>query len=257
MMEFALTQDSFEANIRDHTKLIDAYAKQNRPDDAIKAYTAMKSNGIAPDQITSTVLIHMYSKSGNLSQAKSTFEDAKLDILNKSTPLDRRLYDSMIMAYIRAGEPEHAETLLHEMDANQIYAGKEVYKALLRFFSIAGNTSGAQRVFDLIQFAGIIPDAKLCGLILNAYVVAGQVGNARAAFENMRKAGVRPNDKCVALMLEGYQKVNRLDQAVSLLVELERDQVVIGQEAKTILVNWFDRLGLDSEFSHDLVASTF
>lgn len=253
-MEFALTQDSFEPNIRDHTKLIDAYAKQNRQDDAIKAYTAMKSNGVVPDQIISTILIHMYSKSGDLTQAKAIFEDTKLDILNNSTSPDRRLYDSMIMAYIRAGKPEHAETLLHEMDANQIHAGKEVYKALLRVFSNAGNTSGAQRVFDLIQFAGIIPDAKLCGLMLNAYVVAGQVGDARAAFENMKKAGVRPNDKCVALMLEGYAKVNRLDEAMSLLVQLERDQVLIGVEAKTIMAKWFDRLGLGSEFSHDLVA---
>ena len=79
----------------------------------------------------------------------------------------------MIMAYIRAGMPDKGEVLLREMDAQGIYAGSEVYKALLRAYSMVGDTDGAQRVFDAIQCAAIPPDAKVCGLLINAYLMSG------------------------------------------------------------------------------------
>ena len=73
-------------------------------------------------------MIDMYSKAGNLNQAEETFEELKL----LGHTLDKRAYGSMIMAYIRAGMPDKGEVLLREMDAQGIYAGSEVYKALLR-----------------------------------------------------------------------------------------------------------------------------
>ncbi|KAJ4954912.1 hypothetical protein NE237_011695 [Protea cynaroides] len=244
--ELALLQESFEANVRDYTKIIDGYGKQNRLQDAENAFLAMKNRGFSCDQVTLTALIHMYSKAGDLKQAEATFEEIKL----LGLPLDGRAYGSMIMAYVRAGVTMQGENLLREMEVQEIYAGKEVYKALLRAYSMVGDTEGAQRVFDAIQFAGMTPDVKLCALLMNAYVVAGQSDNARSVFENLKSAGLEPSDKCVALMLTAYAKENRLKKAMDLLIDLERDGVIIGKEASEILAGWFHRIGVvgDIEF---------
>ncbi|KAF4390124.1 hypothetical protein G4B88_005042 [Cannabis sativa] len=239
----ALVEDSFEANIRDYTKIIHGHGKQNQLKDAEKTLATMRSRGFICDQVILTTFIHMYSKAGNLELAEETFEELKL----LGEPLDKRSYGSMIMAYIRAGMPEQGEVLLREMDAQEIYAGREVYKALLRAYSLDGDAEGAQRVFDAIQLAAISPDHKFCGLLINAYGVSGQSEKARAAFENMRRAGLTPSDKCIALVISAYERENKLQKALEFLIVLERDGIIIGKEASETLVGWFKNLGVVKE----------
>nr|GMD57369.1 pentatricopeptide repeat-containing protein At1g01970 [Ipomoea batatas] len=241
--ELALVEESFEANIRDYTKIIHGYAKQNLVREAENMVLTMKNRGFICDQALLTVLIHMYSKVGNLKLAEDTFEELML----LGGPLDRRSYGSMVMAYIRAGELIKAEGLLRVMDDQEIYAGREVYKALLRAYSMIGDSKGAQRVFDALQLAGIIPDAKICGLVVNAYLVAGQLSDACIAFENMRTVGIEPNDKCVALLLTAYERENDLNKALDILIDLEKGGVMLGKEASNILARWFRRLGVIEE----------
>lgn len=241
--EAALVEITFEANTRDYTKIIHYHGKRNQLEDAEKILLRMRERGFACDQITLTTMIHIYSKADKLNLAKRTFEELKL----LEQPLDKRSYGAMIMAYVRAGMPEEGENILKEMDAKDIYAGSEVYKALLRAYSMAGNAEGAQRVFDAIQLAAIPPDEKLCGLLINAYLMAGQSQKAQIAFDNMRRAGIEPSDKCIALVLSAYEKENRLNAALELLIDLEKDNLMVGKEASEILAAWLKRLGVVEE----------
>ncbi|KDP28743.1 hypothetical protein JCGZ_14514 [Jatropha curcas] len=241
--ELALLEESFEANVRDYTKVIHCYGKENQIQNAENILLAMRKRGFVIDQVTLTAMISMYGKAGNLKQAEETFEELKL----LGYPLDKRSYGAMIMTHIRAGMPEKGEVLLREMDAQEICAGSEVYKALLRAYSMVGNADGAQRVFDAIQFAGIPPDVKLCGLLINAYQMAGESRKAQIAFENMRRAGLEPSDKCIALLLAAYEKENNLNEALNFLMRLEREGIMVGKEASEILACWFRRLGVLKE----------
>ncbi|KAI3982597.1 hypothetical protein MKX01_031336 [Papaver californicum] len=243
VIELALLEESFEANVRDYTKIIDGYAKKGRILDAENVFHAMKTRGFVCDQVTLTTLINMYSKNGNLQRAEETFEDMKL----LGLPLDKRAYGSMIMAYVRAGIAGHGENLLIEMESQEICAGSEVYKALLRAYSTVGDTKGAQRVFDSIQFAGIAPDERLCALLMNAYAVSGDCTGVRTVLENMRSAGLKPSDKCIALILSSYEKENKLNMALDLLIDLEKEGIMVGQEASDILAKWFRKLGVVGE----------
>lgn len=243
VMEYALVEESFEANVRDYTKLIDTYAKHDRLHDAQKAFQSMKSRGFPCDQVTLTVLINMYSKAGDLHHAEEAFEEIKL----LESPMDKRSYGSMVMAYVRAKKLDLAETLLKDMEAEQVFAGREVYKAVLRALSMDGDAEGAQRVFDAVQFAGIVPDSRLCALLVNAYCTAGKIEGARSAIENMRAAGLKPNDKCIALILGAYREKNKLERALDFLMGLERDGVVIEREASEILAQWLRGIGVIDE----------
>jgi len=48
-------------------------------------------------------MVHMYSKADHLDRAEEYFEEIKL----LGEPLDKRSYDSMIMAYIKTGIPRN------------------------------------------------------------------------------------------------------------------------------------------------------
>lgn len=249
VFECALLEDSFEANVRDYTNIISAYAKENRLQDAENAFSAMKRKGFFPDQVILTVLIHMYSKAGYFDRASEIFEEMKM----LGLPLDKRAYGSMIMACIRAGMPEHGEMLLKEMDSVGVFAGKEVYKALLRAYSLCGKSDGAQRVFDAIQLAGIVPDAKVCALLINAYCVAGQSDDALSVLQNMRNAGIKPDGKCVALVLYAFRKEDNLEKAVALLIDFESDETIIGKEVSDMLSDWFYKLGMPGEVAESVL----
>ncbi|KAK3036345.1 hypothetical protein RJ639_031752 [Escallonia herrerae] len=241
--ECVLLEESFEANVRDYTKIIHGYAKQNRLLDAENILLAMKRRGFLCDQVTLTALVHMYSKARNFKLAEETFEEMKL----LGQPLDRRSYGSMIMAYVRAEMFDKGENLLKEMEAQDIYAKREVYKALLRAYSMTGDSEGAQRIFDTIQLAGITPDVKVCALLINVYAAAGRSCEACIVFENLRKAGLEPNDKCVALVLTAFEKENKLSKALDFLIDLERGGITLGKEASEVLAGWFRNLGVVEE----------
>ncbi|KAK1678181.1 hypothetical protein QYE76_039029 [Lolium multiflorum] len=243
VLEYALMEDSFEANVRDYTKLIQIYGKQNLLREAEEAFHAMKARGLPCDQVMLTALVDMYSKAGDLARAKERFEE----IVLLGLPLDKRAYGSMIMAYIRADMLDQAEDLIKVTEDQQIFAGKEVYKALLRAYSYKGDSEGAQRVFDAVQFAGTVPDTKLCALLVNAYCLTNKINEAVCVTRNMRSAGLEPCDRCVSLVLGAYEKVNRLEGALEFLAELEENGTVIGQEPSQLLAGWFGRLGVVHE----------
>ncbi|BAT83845.1 Pentatricopeptide repeat-containing protein [Vigna angularis] len=239
----ALQEESFEVNIRDYTKIIHYYGKHNLLEDAENFLTLMKEMGFIYDQVILTTMVHMYSKAGHHDRAKEYFEEIKL----LGEPLDKRSYGAMIMAYIRAGMPEEGENLLQEMETQEITAGSEVYKALLRAYSLIGNAEGAQRVFDAIQLAGITPNDKMCSLVVNAYAMTGQSQKALIAFENMRKASFKPTDKCIASVLVAYEKEGKINTALEFLLDLEKDGIVVGEEASAVLAKWFRKLGVVEE----------
>ncbi|CAI8613020.1 unnamed protein product [Vicia faba] len=238
--EHALIEKSFEPNLRDYTKLVHHYSKENQLEAAENIFMLMKERGFICDQVILTTMVHMYSKAGHLDRAEEYYEEIKL----LGEPLDKRSYGSMIMAYIRAGMPEKGESLLEEMYAQEIYAGSEVYKALLRAYSGVGNADGAQRVFDAIQLAGIIPDDKVCSLLIYAYGMAGQSQKARIAFENMRRVGIEPTDRCISSVVVAYEKENMLNTALEFLMGLEKDGIMVEEETSRILAGWFRKLGV-------------
>jgi pentatricopeptide repeat protein len=54
--ERVLTEDSFQTNISDYSRLIDMYAKENRIDDTKRMLTKMSENGIEPDASIASVV---------------------------------------------------------------------------------------------------------------------------------------------------------------------------------------------------------
>lgn len=238
--EIALNEESFEACIRDYTKLLDGYARKDRLEDAERVLKTMTEKGFDRDAVTCSALIHMYSKTGNLDQAREAFEQIRALGLQP----DQKAYGSMIMAYVQAGLPKAGEALMREMEAKDIKPGKEVYMALLRAFAQRGLVEGAQRIFNTMQFAGIMPNLESCTLLVEAYGQSGDADQARNVFDHMMKAGHKPDDKCTARMLAAYEKKNFLDKALNLLLDLEKDGFKQGLETSAVLIDWLGRLGL-------------
>ncbi|KAJ4826044.1 hypothetical protein Tsubulata_029789 [Turnera subulata] len=241
--EQLLTEKSFQANMRDYALIVDAYAKENRIEEAERIITKMTENGFQPDILTTTVLVHMYSKAGNIDGAKEAFERLK----SYGFQPDVKVYDSMIMAYVNAHQPRAGESLMREMEARDIKPTEEIYMALLRSFAEFGDVGGASRIATTMQFAGIEPSSESCSLLIEAYGKADNPDQAMSHFDYMLKAGLRPDDRCTANMIAAYEKKNLLDKALELLLRLEKIGYETGPATYTVLLKWFCKLQLFDE----------
>ncbi|XP_048130058.1 pentatricopeptide repeat-containing protein At4g11690 isoform X2 [Rhodamnia argentea] len=239
--EHLLNVESFQANVRDYTKLIDAYAKDISLEDAERILKKMYENGILPDILTATILVHMYCKAGKLDRAKEAFESLK----GQGFQPDMKVYNSMIMAYANAGKPAMAETLMTER--RDMTPSEEIYMALLRSYAQSGDVAGAAKITTRMEFAGFQPSLESCTLIVEAYGQAGDPDMARNNFDYMIKMGIKPDDRCTAGMISAYMKKNLLDKALNLLLQLEKDGFEPGVHTYAVLVDWLGRLQLIDE----------
>ncbi|KAH6770302.1 hypothetical protein C2S52_015105 [Perilla frutescens var. hirtella] len=244
IQESVLGEESFQANERDYSKLIDALAKENRLEDAERILNKMNEKGIVPDVITSTILIKMYCKAGNLDRAKEVFDSCKAHGLQP----DVKVYYSMIMAYVNASQPKEGVTLMAEMGFAGLKIPKEIYMVLLRSLAQAGSADAADRICTSMQFTGGFSlDVEALALMVEAYARANDHDSAMNYFTQMRNLGHKPDDRCTANMIAAYKKNNMLDKALELLLELEKDGFEPGVATCTVLVEWFCKLGLFEE----------
>ena len=241
--EHLLTEESFDSNIRDFSKLIDAHSKADRIEDAEGILQKMTEKGIKPDVLTSIILVHMCSRAGNLDRAKEAFENLR----KVGFQPDLKAYSSMITAYVKAGIPKQGEALVREMESRDIKPTREIYMELLQAFAERGQVDGAQRMMNTMQFAGIQPILESFTLIIEAYGQAGDPDQARGHFDHMMRAGHKPDDRCTASMIAAYVKKNLLDKALDLLLTLEKDGFQPGIATYTVLVDWLGRLQLVEE----------
>ncbi|XP_074572326.1 uncharacterized protein LOC141828842 [Curcuma longa] len=241
--ELLLNEESFEANVRDYSKLIDAYSKEDRIEDAERILKLMDERGIKRDVIVSLILLHMYSKQGNLDAAKQAFESMKSEGLKP----DSKAYSSMISVYLKADLPRTAEKLVREMEAANVKPTKEMYMELLKAFAERGEIDGAQRMTTTMQLSGIQPTLESFTLLVEAYRQANDPDNARSYFDHMMNSGYKPDDRCTASMIAAYAKQNLLDKALDLLLTLEKDGFQRGIATDAVLVDWFGKLQLVEE----------
>ncbi|XP_021722319.1 pentatricopeptide repeat-containing protein At1g12775, mitochondrial-like [Chenopodium quinoa] len=243
VMEHVLDEPSFQANIRDYSKLIDIYAEENRSEDIERILKKMSESGMEPDIVILTALLHMYSKGNNVEQANAAYEALK----SQGFKPDMEVYNSMIMMYVNAGKPKMGETLMREMELRDMKPTEDIYMALLRAFAKNGDSIGAQRIVNTMQFAGFQQTAESCALLLEACVKSGNPSEARNCFNEMMNLGFKPDDRCTAYMISAYEKKNELGKALYLLLQLEKGGFEPGVSTYSVLVDWLGKLQLIDE----------
>ncbi|CAI5499035.1 unnamed protein product, partial [Closterium sp. Naga37s-1] len=62
VMQWSLSEEWYEADARDYTKLVERFGKDGRLGEMERAFTGMEADGIAPDLISFSVKINAYGR---------------------------------------------------------------------------------------------------------------------------------------------------------------------------------------------------
>ncbi|KAL6899388.1 hypothetical protein ACP4OV_006046 [Aristida adscensionis] len=238
--EILLDEGSFDATIRDYSKLIDLHSKANHVECVERILDKMKEKGIAPDILIYITLVHMYCKSGNLDKAKEAFEC----IRKEGFKPDVKLFSSMVNCYINHGEPAQAESLIKSMNNMGIKPTREICTDVMRTYAQRGMLDGVGRIHSMMTFHGIQITSEISALRIEAYGHAGDPYNASSAFDQMRKSGHEPDDACLAAVVAAYMKKNLLDQALNWLLSLDKEGIKPGVKTNLVLLDWLSMLQL-------------
>ncbi|CAI5460183.1 unnamed protein product [Closterium sp. Yama58-4] len=215
VMQWSLSEEWYEADARDYTKLVERFGKDGRLGEMERAFTGMEADGIAPDLISFSVKINAYGRAKQVEKAEAAWEEMRLRGI---TP-DAKAFTTMMTVYGKAGQPDKAEQLLDAMLAAACKPSPVTLCSLVTAFGLAGRPDDAQRVFDkVLAQTDIKPDCHTYTALSAAFGLNGRTDEAVAAFKRMLAAGLAPDDRSVARLVEAHGSMERqLDRQLALL----------------------------------------
>jgi pentatricopeptide repeat protein len=232
------------------TALISGHTQNDCSGEALKLYREMRNNNILPDQatfvtvlracallsslqdgkelhslifhtgfdldeLTSSALVDMYAKCGDVENAAKVFE--KLAIKK-----DTISWNSMIVGFAKNGYAERALKVFDEMNQSSVTPDDVTFLGVLTACSHAGLVSEGQRIFDnMVNFYGIRPRVDHYACMVD---LLGRWGFLKEAEEFIDELDVEPNAMIWANLLgacriHGDEK--RGQRAAKKLIELE------------------------------------
>jgi pentatricopeptide repeat protein len=163
------------------------------------------------DISTGNKLVSVYSKYGNLADARRVFDQMPYrDVISWTT---------IISAYSRQGHNDETMRLFYQMQETGIQPNQFTFASVLR--SCAG-LAALEKVHQEIIRSGFEFDLFVGSALLDMYAKCGSIENARCVFDKMSQRNVVTWNAMIA----GYAQNGDLDQSMELFQNMPERNVV-------------------------------
>ncbi|KAI9819773.1 MAG: hypothetical protein M1826_001082 [Phylliscum demangeonii] len=193
--------------------LIDGYCRIEDADGAWQCFEDLKSTDMVPDRYTYGPLIQMYGDRGDIAGVKELLQEAK----GQGVEIDARLYDGLVLAYIKNKKVDEAEQLAEKAVAGQIPgSATRMWNFVLQARTTSGQYAKAIYLFHRLKDAGLPMDSHTYASAMQAYILSQDVHSARyILLEQMRRDNVRPTSLNFAVLMGYYSRHHELPQLYS------------------------------------------
>ncbi|OAY71879.1 Pentatricopeptide repeat-containing protein, chloroplastic, partial [Ananas comosus] len=206
-----------EVDIQVFNPLIYVCAKRGNVDWGTKWFNSMLERGVEPNVSTIGMLMNLYQKSSDLSQAEYTFSlmrSYKLKCVNA--------YSSMITIYTRSGLYAKSEEIINLMRRDEVIPNLENWLVQLNAYSQQGKLEEAEAILKSMIEARISPNIVAYNTLITGY---GKISNANAAksiFQQLECIGLVPDETTYRSMIEGFGRADNYKEAMFYYEELKR-----------------------------------
>lgn len=212
-----MTSDSgCELNSQVFNALIYVCAKRGLVGWGVKWFDMMLDKGVQPNIATIGMLMGLYQKSGNLSQAEFTFSHMRNFKFHCITA-----YSAMITIYTRLGKYDKSEEVISLMEEDGVLPNLENWLVRLNAYSQQGKVEEAESVLKSMLAAGISPNIVAYNTLITGY---GRVSNTKAAehlFQSLQSLGLEPDETTYRSMVEGFGRIDDYKKALWYYEELK------------------------------------
>lgn len=249
------------------------YAKQNRPDDALRVYDMTKKLDLKCTVVTYGVLIKALLRSGRRQLQEASFDILKslpeigisagievynqfleyfsrthdfrqakiiLRLMSKANPKikpDELSYGYLINCFADAKKPNSALAAFRQMRNTRMRGNAYTYMGVLKaFFHLRDGISSVQ-VLSEMREKGVVPDKRHCSMAMFTCVVSDQFSLAESIFHTLLTNKMSPDTALYTLYLRALCQQNKWEEAEKLFTEM-----VTGKYAtrpNTVTLNYF------------------
>ncbi|MBA0585508.1 pentatricopeptide repeat-containing protein At3g09040, mitochondrial [Gossypium raimondii] len=177
-------------------------------------HTLIHHTGYALDELTTSALVDMYAKCGEVKHSAQVFEE-----MNSKNGIS--CWNSMIVGLAKNGYAEDALRIFFEMKQAQVMPDDVTYLGVLTACSHAGKVYEGRRIFDMMVNYGIQPRVDHCACIVD---LLGRWGFLKEAEDFIDSLKFEPDAMIWAALL-GACRIHgdeiRGRRAAEKLIELE------------------------------------
>ncbi|KAM7482630.1 hypothetical protein LguiB_007213 [Lonicera macranthoides] len=168
-----------EKDVVSWTSIIDGFAENERPLEALKLFEQMVEDGVDPNEATVVSVLRACADSGALSVGQRVNEIVKRKELCSKSNVSTALIDM----YAKCGCIDSAMRVFDETINKDVYA----WTAMISGFASHGRCKEAIDLFEEMKSYGVKPDDRTMTAVLSACRNAGWVSEGLSYIRNMRK----------------------------------------------------------------------
>lgn len=189
--------------------LIFICAKRGLVDCGAKWFRMMLQEGVQPNVATIGMLMGLYQKNENLSEAEFIFVHMRTCKLQCITA-----YSAMITIYTRLGLYDKSEETIRLMDEDGVVPNLENWLVRLNVYSQQGKVEEAELVLKSMLSSGIPPNIIAYNTLIMGYGKVSNPNAARRLFQNLQSIGLEPDETTYRSMVEGYGRADNYKEAM-------------------------------------------
>ncbi|KAG0452120.1 hypothetical protein HPP92_025847 [Vanilla planifolia] len=178
----------------------------------------MESAGIPHDRFTATFIVQGFCKFEQICDALQHFKKFK----DSAMFLDGAAYNAAMCAWCKIGEMERAMDLFQEMIDQGLFPDKMHFTTLIYGYCCIGKIDSAQNLLMQMLNAKLEPDLVTYNVLASGICRNGSFNQeAHDLLELMWERGVAPNATTYGIFIEGLCRQGSLEEAEILFKELE------------------------------------
>lgn len=181
-----------------------------------KWFRMMLEKGVQPNVATIGMLMGLYQRNSNLSQAEFTFDQMRTFKL-----LCINAYSAMITIYTRLGLYAKSEDVIGLMEKDEVLPNLENWLVRLNAYSQQGKPDEAESVLKSMLASGVSPNIVAYNTLITAYGKASNIEAAKRVFQSLRSIGLKPDETTYRSMIEGFGRSNNYKEAFWYYEELK------------------------------------
>lgn len=206
-----------QVNFRVYNTLIYACYKQGHVELATKWFRLMLENGVQPNVATFGMLMSLYQKAWNVTEAEFAFSQMRsFGITCQSA------FSAMITIYTRMCLFDKAENVISLIQENKVVLNLENWLVLLNAYSQQGKLQEAERVLSSMKNAGFLPNIVAYNTLITGYGKVSDMDAAQSIFRNLKNLGLEPDETTYRSMIEGWGRAENYKEAQWYYNELKR-----------------------------------